>query len=244
MTLSLLAQWALSSLCSNERVVMRGVFVFAVLALFAGACGGEASDSTTTSVDAVTETSGEGSTTTELQMTTTTAAPTTTTTSQAVSGGGGDSCLIGVWELDSEAFMDNLSSAFAAEADLQNVTVEFVGGSYTVTLEGNGQYTGVREEWAFQAVSPEGTFRLTIDGMDEGTWSADGPTLTISELESTASITAQAVVDGEVLDLPAEMAPTVQGDAVAEASSYECTDSRLTVSVEEGFVSEFLRIDG
>ena len=40
------------------------------------------------------------------------------------------------------------------------------------------------------------------------------------------------------------MAPTVQGDAVAEASSYDCTDSRLTVSVDEGFVSEFRRLEG
>ena len=223
---------------------MRGFLVFAVFALVVAACGGESSDSTTTSVDAVTETSEAAPTTTEQETTTTSEPPTTTTTSREVTGEGGDACLVGAWELDSEAFMENLSSAFAAEADLQNVTVEFVGGTYTVTLEGNGRYTGVREEWAFQAVSEEGTFRLTIDGMDEGTWSADGPTLTISDLESTASITAQAVVDGEVLDLPAGMAPTVQSDAVAEASSYECTDSRLTVSVDEGFASEFRRIDG
>lgn len=222
---------------------MRGVLVLAVFALVVAACGGESAGTTTTSVDAVTETSGSEPTTTQQQMTTTTSEPMTTTT-QVVTGGGGDSCLIGVWELDSEAFMENLSSAFATEADLQNVTVEFVGGSYTVTLTESGEYTGVREEWSFQAVSPEGTFRLTIDGMDQGTWSAEGPTLTISEVESTASITAQAVVDGEVIDLPAGTAPTVQGDAVAEASSYECNDSRLTVSVEEGFVSEFRRVDG
>ena len=140
--------------------------------------------------------------------------------------------------------MENLSAAFAAEADLQDVTVEFAGGSYTVTLAESGEYTGVREDWAFQVVSPDGTFRLTIDGMDVGTWSAEGTMLTISDVESTASITAQAVVGGEVIDLPAGTAPTIRGDAVAEASSYECTDSRLTVSVEEGFVSEFVRSEG
>lgn len=212
------------------------------LALIVTACGGETAESTTSTVEAVTDTTEVAPTTTERPTTTTTES--VTTTRIATSGGGGDSCLTGVWELDSEAFMENLSAAFAAEADLQNVTVEFVGGTYTVTLAADGGYTGVRDEWAFQAVSPEGTFRLTIDGMDEGTWSAEGPTLTISNLESTTSIAAQAVVDGEVLDLPAGTAPTVQGDAVAEASSYECTDDRLTVSVEQGFVSVFTRVAG
>ena len=164
---------------------MRGVLVLTVFALAVAACGGGSAGTTTTSVDDVAETTEAEPTTTEQQTTTSTSEPTTTTT-RVVTGAGGDSCLTGVWELDSEAFMENLSSAFAAEADLQNVTVEFVGGSYTVTLTEDGEYTGVREEWAFQAVSPEGTFRLTIDGMDEGTWSAEGSTLTISEVESTA----------------------------------------------------------
>lgn len=219
---------------------MRGLAAVFALGLFVAACGGESVESTTTTSDSSTETTEASPTTTEQPTTTTTES--TTSTTIAASGGGGDDCLTGVWELDSEAFMENLSAAFAAEADLQNVTVEFVGGTYTVTLGEDGDYTGVREEWAFQAVSPEGTFRLTIDGRDEGIWSAEGPTLTINNVESSATITAQAVVDGEVFDLPSGTAPTVQGDAVAEASSYECTDSRLTVSVEQRFVSVFDRV--
>lgn len=221
---------------------MRGVALLVALALFVAACGGESIESTTTAIEASTETT-ESAPTTEMESTTTTTEPVTTTAGSA-SGVGGDPCLAGVWELDSEAFMGNLTAAFAAEADLQNVTVEFVGGTYTVTLGEDGDYTGVREEWAFQAASPEGTFRLTIDGRDEGTWSAQGSTLTISDVESTATITAQAVVDGEVFDLPTGTAPTVEGNAVAEASSYECTDRRLTVSVEQGFVSVFARVSG
>ncbi len=213
------------------------------LTLTLAACGGESAETTTSTQDPDSQTTEAAVTTTE-RPTTTTTKPTTTTGEVASGGGGGDTCLSGVWELDSEAFMENLTAAFAAEADLQGVTVEFVGGSYTVTLGENGDYLGVREEWAFQAVSPDGTFRLTIDGMDEGTWSSEGPTLTISEVESSATITAQAVVDGEVFDLPTGTAPTVEGDAVAESSSYECTDDRLTVTVGEGFVSEFTRIEG
>lgn len=213
------------------------------LTLTLAACGGESAETTTSTQDPDSQTTEAAVTTTE-RPTTTTTKPTTTTGEVASGGGGGDTCLSGVWELDSEAFMENLTAAFAAEADLQGVTVEFVGGSYTVTLGENGDYLGVREEWAFQAVSPDGTFRLTIDGMDEGTWSSEGPTLTISEVESSATITAQAVVDGEVFDLPTGTAPTVEGDAVAESSSYECTDDRLTVTVGEGFVSEFTRMEG
>ncbi len=220
---------------------MRGIAVASLWILVLAACGGESADPTTTLIDTDANTTEVGTTTTTRATTTTTES--TTTTSLATSRGG-DSCLTGVWQLNSEAFMENLTTAFAAEADLQNVTAEFVGGSYTVTLAESGEYSGVRDDWAFQVGSPEGTFRLTIDGMDEGVWSADGPTLAISEVESSATITAQAVVDGEVFDLPTGTAPTVEGNAVAESSSYQCTDSSLTVTVEQGFVSEFTRVDG
>lgn len=201
----------------------------------------EAEQSTTTEDTGTTTTAAETTTTAEPTTTTTEA---TTTSTSAETGGGGESCLVGEWELDSEAFMANLADLFAAEESLDDVTVEFVGGSYTVTMTEGGSFMATREEWAFQVVTSEGTFRLTIDGMDEGTWEADGSTLMVMTSESSTSVATEAVVDGEVIDLPSGAAPTVQSDAMAESSSYECEGDRLVVTVEEGFVSEMTRVSG
>ena len=220
----------------------RASLIFGMLLVF-GACGAESGDTTTPLAEGSTTTTAEAETTTTSAPTTTTTEATTTTTA-AQTGGRGESCLVGQWELDSEAFMANLADAFAAEESLENVTVEFVDGSYIVTMNEDGSFVATRDGWAFQAITPDGTFRLTIEGMDEGTWQADGSTLMVTTTESSTSVSAQAVVDGEVIDLPLQAAPTVQSDAFAESSSYECEGDELVVTVEEGFVSEMSRVSG
>ena len=220
---------------------MRGQAIIIGAALLLGACTAE-SEQTTTSAAADTTTTTAAATTTTSAPTTTTEA-TTTTTSDATAGGG-ESCLVGTWELDSEAFMESLEGAFADEPALENVTVEFVDGSYTVTMTDGGSFTASRDDWSFQVVSADATFRLTIDGSEEGGWMADGSTLTVTDVEGSLSVDAQALVDGELVDLPTGSVPTIESSAVAESSSYECRDDALTVTVEEGFVSEFTRVDG
>lgn len=220
---------------------MRGTVLAIVLALSLAACGGETGDTTTTTVDGATTTTRAAATTTE-QVTTTTQAATTTTA--GATGQGGDDCVVGQWELDSEAFMENLTAAFEGEPDLENVTVEFVEGTYSVDLQQDGSFEGGRDGWSFQMVTSEGTIRITVDSTEQGTWSSSGSVLTVNQVDSTFDFVAQAIVDDQVIDLPAGAAPTVDSNAIASSSSYDCTAERLTLTMEESFVSEFIRVDG
>lgn len=200
----------------------------------------EAEGSTTTTQDTATTTTATETTTTSVPTTTTTEATTTTTTA----GGGGESCLVGEWELDSEAFMDSLSEAFSEEAGTSDLSIEFVGGSYVVSLSESGLFTGDRDEWAFEISMAEGSFRITIDGLDTGSWEADGSTLVIRDYESASILKAQAVVNGELVDLPQGTVPMTDSNAITPSSTFECSGDTLIVTAEEDFVSEFTRLGG
>ena len=56
--------------------------------------------------------------------------------------------------------------------------MEFVGGSYTVSLSENETLVAERVQWSFQMVMSEGTFRMTIDGIDTESWMAEEDSLT------------------------------------------------------------------
>ena len=221
---------------------MRGSTVLLLLGLVLTACSPAdetTADETTTTVDDDTTTSaGEATTTTQVTTTTTEA---TTTTAAAASGA---DCLVGEWELDSEAFVEQLTMAMAEEVGGQDITIDFVGGSYTVSLGEDGTFTAVRDEWGWQSAMSEGTFRITIDGTDAGTWSADAGSLTISDIESNSVVTAQAEVEGELIDMPQATVPLADTNAVGDTASYTCTGDTLTVESTEGFTSEFTRVGG
>jgi hypothetical protein len=214
-----------------------------VMTLVLAACATDSEETTTTAdADGTTTVSVDTTTTTEPGTTTTTTEATTTST-EAAAGGGDQACLIGDWELNSEAFMESLSEAFSEEAGT-DLTIEFVGGSYIVSLSESGLFTGDRDAWAFQMSMQEGAFRITIDGLDTGSWEADGSTLAINDYESAAILNAQAVVDGELVDLPQGTVPMTDSSAVTPSSTYECSGDTLTVTAGEDFASEFTRLDG
>lgn len=220
---------------------MRGLTGLLLFGLVLAACSPSdetAADETTTTADEVTTTSGVEETSTTQATTTTTEA---TTTTAAASGA---DCLVGEWELDSEAFVEQLTTAMAEEVGGQDITIEFVGGSYTVSMGEGGTFTAVRDEWSWQTAMAEGTFRITIDGIDTATWSADAGSLTVSDIESSSVVTAQAEVEGELVDLPQSTVPLADTNAVGETTSYTCTGDTLTVESTEGFTSELTRVGG
>jgi len=221
----------------------RATLIFGV-ALVVGACASESGETTTTSGgDEVTTTTAAEATTTSAPATTTTTVPTTTTTADEARGGG-ESCLVGEWELDSEAFMESLTEAFSEQVGAPDASIEFVGGSYIVTLSESGLFTGDRDDWAFETSTPEGALRITIDGLDTGSWEADGSSLVINDFESAAVLKAQAVVEGELVDLPQGTVPMTDSSAVTPTSTYECSGDTLVVTAEEDFKSEFTRVSG
>lgn len=221
---------------------MRGLTLLLLLGLVLAACSPAdetTADETTTTVDEATTTS-EAETTTTIEATTSTTEATTTTT---VAASGAD-CLVGEWELDSEAFVEQLTTAMAEEVGGQDITIEFVGGSYTVSMGADGTFIAVRDEWSWQSSMSEGNFRITIDGADTGTWSADAGSLTVSDIESNSVVTAQAEVEGELIDMPQATVPLADTNAVGETASFICTGDTLTVESTEGFTSELTRVGG
>jgi hypothetical protein len=231
--------------CTVDREgTLRGARVFIVMTLVLAACASESEATTTTSGADATATTSADTTTTAEPTTTTTTTEATTTSSLAEAGGEGDACLIGDWELDSEAFMESLSEAFGEQAGTDDLTIEFVGGSYVVSLTESGLFTGDRDEWAFETSMEEGAFRITIDGLDTGSWEADGSTLVLNDYESASILKAQAVVNGELVDLPQGTVPMTDSSAVTPSSTYQCSGDTLVITAEEDFRSEFTRVDG
>ena len=200
---------------------MKTRFLLALLLVLA-ACGGEAESTTTTATEI------EATTT---APTTTTTAPTTTvaetTTTVAVSGGA--DCVVGTWEFDSQAFVDGLLEQFGDDAPGE---VSFGGGSYLIELGEDGTMSAVRDNWQFRFETAEGAIVNTIDGTDSGTYTVEGDMMTVTTTESNASVTVQAEVDGELVDLPFGGAQTIDQDTFTGTGQYECNDDTLSVTFE------------
>jgi hypothetical protein len=205
----------------------RPLFLIVTLALIVVACGGdEGSDESTTTVPDETTTAAEDPTTTEAAETTTTEAVTATTEAPAT---GGDECLVGTWVLDSEAFVENFSSIFAAQG-VPEAEVSALDGDFTVEMNADRTYTGTRDEWGFSIATDEGNVLIEINGQETGTWSTDGSTLTITQNESDLAVDASVEVDGQVLPMPE--APVDVPPGLASNSEYTCSGDVLTVTNE------------
>lgn len=204
---------------------------FFAFSLIISACTSSGTDETTTTADSVEETTttADTSDTTMAETTTTTAAAETTTTVEAT-GSGGPSCLEGQWLFGSESFLAAMQSAMT-EADMDGAEIVPNDGVYTVTFNSDGTFTGVREDWGFTVSTSDGDFVITMDGEEEGTWSADADTITVSISSTNVQVTAQVEVDGETFVLPET--PVDVPDAIAEESSYSCDSNTLTVTTSD-----------
>jgi hypothetical protein len=220
----------------------RRAALVATLSMVLAACG-SSSDSTTTT-EAVA--SGAATETTAPESTTTTAAPTTTeapttTTTEAVLAG--SDCLVGSWELDSAAFIEQIFSAGAGETgfeELGEVEISHGGGSFIVTMNEDGTYVGVRDDWQIRLSADDGTFVNTLDGEEAGTWSVDGDQLTVTPESSTISVSFAAEIDGVLQDLPFGGTQTVSSRELGGTGPFTCDDDTLEATFE-GSTSTFTR---
>lgn len=205
---------------------MRRLFTLVLaLTVVAAACGGGSEDTTTSTIrDAAT-------TTTE---TPTTAAETTTTeavtTTVEASGPVGPACLEGTWILDNDAFVEALVAAFA-DSGMEPESLDPNDGTYTIELAADGTFTGTRDDWGFSVVIPEGTFNITVNGTEMGTWSADDDTLSVTQTGADISVSATVEADGQEFELPE--APVPIPEAMQTDSTYTCDDDTLTVTTED-----------
>lgn len=203
---------------------MKATLPIAFVLLLAACGGGDAATTTEAST---------AESTTSAAETTTTAAPTTTVAeTTTTAGASGADCVAGTWELDSEAFIESLAENFADAGEVP-VELTFGGGSYTVELGSDGSMSAVREAWQFRFETAEGAIINTIEGTDSGTYSIEGDTMTVTSTDSTTTLSIQAEVDGELVDLPFGAAPqTIDQDTFSGSGQFECTDDTLTVTLE------------
>ncbi len=204
------------------------------IAVSIAACGGDDAATTTTvggdAADVTQATEAETTTTTEAPTTTTTEAP--TTTEAAVSA----DCLVGTWELDSEAFIEQIFAAADETGfeDLGEVTVSHGGGSFIVTMNDDGSYVGERDDWQIRLSADEGTFVTTLNGEEAGTWSTEGNQLTVTSESSTLQVSFAAEVDGVLQELPFGGPETVASRELGGTGPFTCDDDTLGVTFEGG----------
>lgn len=215
---------------------MRRLFTLILsVALIATACSSDdGAGETTTTASAETESTEaspeETTTTAAEEATTTTAAEATTTTGAAPASPGGSSCVEGDWVFGAEGFVEAMRSVMT-DQDLEGAEVEATDGTYTISFAPDGTYTGVRDDWGFSVVTPDGTVVVMVNGDETGTWSADDSALTVAIEASDVQVSAQVVADGQTIDLPNSPVPVPE--AIAESSSYDCDSDTLTVTTEE-----------
>lgn len=202
-----------------------------VLLFTLAACGG--GDAATTTTAGAVDAADSTATTSPPETTTTTEATTTTTIVETtVAPASGADCVVGKWELDSEAFIESLAENFADAGEVP-VELSFGGGSYIIELGRDGSMSAVREAWQFRFETAEGAIINTIEGTDSGTYAIEGDTMTVTSTDSTTTVSVQAEVDGELVDLPFGAGPqTIDQDTFSGSGQYECTDETLTVTFQ------------
>lgn len=213
---------------------MRRFTIITALALSVSACGGSSAEITTTTATTAADTSTSlATTTTAAPETTTTTAATATTTTIAATGGGAD-CVAGEWDLDSEAFVEQLDAAFGSAAG-GDFEVSSNGGEYVIEFAADGTMSSQRTDWGMTMATEQGDIVLTFDGSESGTWAAAGDTLTVSISESDVSVDFSLLVDGELVSLPGGTEAMFSTDAatVSGSGTYRCEGDTLTLDTTD-----------
>jgi hypothetical protein len=205
------------------------------IGLLLAACAGGGEGGTTTS-------SPSAPTTGEVTQTTAAAPDTTTSTGAAPSStegssAGGDDCLVGMWTLDSEAFVENFD-AIMTEAGMPDAEVTSLDGTFEVEMNADGSYVAVRDEWGFSMGTPQGTVVIEINGTETGNWSTSGSTLNIDPGENDLTVDSSIVVDGQEIPMPGSDLPVEAPPGLATASEFQCSGDTLTL--ESGGVESVL----
>ena len=200
--------------------------------------GGGATSDTTTSTPTTTIVDGGGGATTEEEPTdteppATTAAPTTervTTTTLPDPG----ECLVGVWRLRSQEFLDEIISTIPAEvaaSGLQSWT--HVSGEYLMTLGDDGTYLGERKEWTHRLKTAQGALITTINSTDPGTYTVDGNNISVTDPGSPATVTLQFDDGSGPQSLPFGSTQTVGTSAVSGSGTFTCENDVLSATITD-----------
>lgn len=191
------------------------------------ACGGSPDGATTTS-------SGETTT----SSSTSTSAATSTTTATAGPGEGAD-CLVGTWELDSEAFVASFQEVYGGSEISDS---RYVEGRLLATFEPDGTFRDERQDWTWEMETAGGVFRMRVNGENQGSYAVDGERLTITMEEIGVDASMEMEMNGEVIELPGSGDLPVEPPVVEGSGTFTCSGDRFSLVTEEGMESHFTRV--
>ena len=222
----------------------RTAIVSIAVALVVAACSSSSEDAAPASTTSTVEDTAAASTTVaeSPESTTTTAAPTTTmqgTTTVAASASIGE-CVIGTWELDSQAFFDQIVASLPE--DEQVGTFTFKGGQYLLVVEGDGTFASIRDDWSFGAETDDGEIELRINDEQTGTYEFDGTVLSTT-LAGGSPAEVELLVDGVPFELPGGRTPVEPPAAEFEGAVVSCDGDVMSSSVPgEEFAAMWRRV--
>lgn len=163
--------------------------------------------------------------TTTVPAVTTSSAPSPTTTDAAVVGA---ACLVGTWNLDSEAFLAGITDAMRGEETPGDF--RYLDGTYRLALGDDGSVSERREDWTFVVTTDSGDLVMTVNTRAQGTYAADGEELTLDMDRLPSDV--EMLVDGVPLDLPGGAAPAEIPDVSFTNSTYTCTADAMVVTAD------------
>lgn len=218
---------------------MKRLAIVVSMLLVVTACSSDSAEDSTTTTEAVSGGAAEQtttSTTVAATSTTTTAAPEESTTTVDAAGQI-SSCVVGAWELDSEDFIAKVSEGLEDEADVGSF--EFGGGSYSLTIGGDGTFIDERIDWTLVATSDFGEITIVINDRNEGTYSLDGDVLSTT-IQTGEPPELAFLVDGEPIEFPGGVSPVQPPEAEFTGAVVTCSGDTMTASFE-GYTSSWSR---
>jgi hypothetical protein len=219
---------------------MKRLAIVVSMLLVVTACSSEpAEDGTTTTEAAPGGTAGDvtTSTTAAPTTTTTTSVPEESTTTTLDASGQLASCVVGVWELDSEDFVAKVSEGVEDEAGAG--AFAFGGGSYSLSIGGDGTFVDERADWTLVATSDFGEVTIVINDRNEGTYSLDGDVLSTT-IQTGEPPELEFLVDGEPIEFPGGASPVQPPEAEFTGAVVTCSGDMMTASFE-GYTSSWSR---
>jgi hypothetical protein len=162
--------------------------------------------------------------------------PTTRATAEVEEGA---TCLVGVWDLDMQQFLDIVNAEASAVAS--GAVMTHASGAHTMTF--NADMTGVehRDALGIDIATPEAVMTMVITDMSPGTYATDGETITWETAPGTGETTVEFLLDGAPFIFPGGVAPVDPPEASFTIGTFSCGGDTLVVTAD-GFSSTWSRI--
>ena len=208
-----------------------------LLVVALAACGGSPDGATATTSSGETTTSSS-STTTVADTTTTTTSATTSTSATAGPGEGAD-CLVGTWELDSEAFVASFQDVYGGTEISDS---RYVEGQLLATFEPDGTFRDERQDWTWEMETAGGVFRMRVNGENHGSYAVDGERLSVTMEEIGVDVSMEMEMNGEGIELPGSGDLPVEPPVVEGSGTFTCSGDRFSLVSDEGVESHFTRV--